>query len=112
MDAFKLFDKLLKEDMACTSRQKFVVIGAGLPRTGTLSMKVALTKLLNGPCYHMLNFTNEKGNSYTTKFWKKVANQEEISNEELKSFFESRGFRAAVDMPSILIYKYVYSKFD
>ena len=30
----------------------FVVIGAGLPRTGTLSIQHALSKLLNGPCYH------------------------------------------------------------
>ncbi|MCA9651064.1 MAG: sulfotransferase family protein [Myxococcales bacterium] len=29
------------------------VIGAGFGRTGTLSMKAALGKLLGGPCYHM-----------------------------------------------------------
>ena len=28
------------------------VIGAGLPRTGTLSLKPALERLLGGPCYH------------------------------------------------------------
>ena len=31
------------------------VIGAGLPRTGTLSQKVALEVLGVGPCYHMVN---------------------------------------------------------
>lgn len=31
------------------------VIGAGLPRTGTLSQKVALEMLGLGPCYHMVN---------------------------------------------------------
>ena len=31
----------------------FVVIGAGLPRTGTLSTRHALSYLLNGPIYHM-----------------------------------------------------------
>jgi len=31
------------------------VIGAGLPRTGTLSQKVALEMLGFGPCYHMVN---------------------------------------------------------
>jgi hypothetical protein len=30
------------------------VVGAGLPRTGTHSLKVALTQLLGGPCYHMI----------------------------------------------------------
>jgi hypothetical protein len=31
------------------------VIGAGLPRTGTLSQKAALEMLGFGPCYHMVN---------------------------------------------------------
>ena len=30
------------------------VIGAGLGRTGTLSLKAALEQLLGGPCYHMV----------------------------------------------------------
>jgi hypothetical protein len=29
------------------------VVGAGLGRTGTMSLKVALEQLLGGPCYHM-----------------------------------------------------------
>ncbi len=29
------------------------VVGAGLPRTGTQSLKGALERLLGGPCYHM-----------------------------------------------------------
>ena len=29
------------------------VVGAGLPRTGTKSLKEALERLLQGPCYHM-----------------------------------------------------------
>lgn len=32
------------------------VIGAGLPRTGTTSLKAALEQLLDGPCYHMFEF--------------------------------------------------------
>ena len=30
------------------------VVGAGLPRTGTSSLKEALEQLLGGPCYHMI----------------------------------------------------------
>jgi len=33
----------------------FAVIGAGLPRTATMSLRAALTKLLDGPCYHMMS---------------------------------------------------------
>jgi hypothetical protein len=29
------------------------VIGAGLARTGTTSLKLALERLLGGPCYHI-----------------------------------------------------------
>jgi hypothetical protein len=32
-----------------------VLIGAGLPRTGTLTQKVALERLGVGPCYHWVN---------------------------------------------------------
>ena len=32
---------------------KLEVIGAGWGRTGTNSVKLALEKLLDGPCYHM-----------------------------------------------------------
>jgi len=35
------------------------LIGVGLPRTATLSQKVALELLGLGPCYHMVNVTND-----------------------------------------------------
>ena len=31
------------------------MIGAGLPRTGTLSLKAALTQLYQAKCYHMMD---------------------------------------------------------
>ncbi len=45
-----------------------VVIGAGLPRTGTNSMMVALEKLLDGKCYHMKTVFKSSG-SEDTEFW-------------------------------------------
>jgi hypothetical protein len=30
------------------------IVGAGVGRTGTHSLKIALEQLLGGPCYHML----------------------------------------------------------
>src|SRR5690348_11505623 len=35
------------------------LIGAGLPRTGTLSQKIALEMLGVGPCYHMVDVLGE-----------------------------------------------------
>ena len=31
------------------------VIGAGMPRTGTLTQKVALERSASSPCYHWVN---------------------------------------------------------
>lgn len=35
------------------------VIGAGLPRTGTHSLRLALTRLLGGSCYHMFSVKDD-----------------------------------------------------
>ena len=46
----------------------FVVIGAGLPRTGTMSLRAALGVLLDGACHHMLDVfagTNAVGKIHT-----------------------------------------------
>ena len=48
---------------------KFILLGAGLPRTGTLSLKTALEHLLGGPCYHMMPFVM-KGGAYDADHWK------------------------------------------
>jgi len=40
---------------AHSERDRMKLIGAGLPRTGTLSQKVALEILGLAPCYHMVN---------------------------------------------------------
>jgi hypothetical protein len=37
------------------------VVGAGLGRTGTLSLKHALEQLLGGPCYHMMEVFGRPG---------------------------------------------------
>ncbi len=52
------------------SSDGFVVIGAGLPRTGTNSMQLALEKLLDGHCYHM--FSVMHGGEEHAIFWSKA----------------------------------------
>ena len=51
------------------------VIGVGLPRTGTLSLKVALEMLGFGPCYHM---TEVFGDHAAWPLWIKAAAGERI----------------------------------
>ncbi len=59
-----------------------VVIGAGLPRTGTNSLQVALQKLLGGPCYHMKSVFGGKGNT-DAEFWTRAIRQN-ITDEVIK----------------------------
>ena len=45
----------------------FVVIGAGLPRTATSSLREALGLLLDGACYHMFSVFSSKATDPGTR---------------------------------------------
>ncbi|HUX04724.1 MAG TPA: sulfotransferase [Acidimicrobiales bacterium] len=75
---------------------EFKVIGAGLPRTGTLSQKIALEMLGFNPCYHMVEVLQ---NTKLVATWADAlegrANWHEIFD----------GFGASVDWPGSYYYK-------
>jgi hypothetical protein len=66
------------------------LIGAGLPRTGTLSQKVALEMLGLGPCYHMVNVLMDLDEAAV---WQRGLDGENVWDEALG------GFEATVDWP-------------
>jgi hypothetical protein len=68
------------------------VVGAGIGRTGTMSLKLALEKLLGGPCYHMLEVFPRPDH---VGIWHGAIRGEDIDWESL---FD--GFVASVDWPS------------
>jgi len=68
------------------------VIGTGLGRTGTLSLKAALEQLGFGPCYHM---TEVFPRPHHVPEWTNAANGKRVDWDKL---FE--GFNATVDWPS------------
>jgi Sulfotransferase domain len=72
------------------------VIGAGLPRTGTLSQKVALEMLGFGPCYHMVNVLT---NLSLSKQWEQ-AMDENVDWDEVFGEHES-----TVDWPGAFFYR-------
>merc|ERR1712130_598936 len=78
------------------------VIGAGLPRTGTLSLKTALTQLYGGKCYHMMNVFS--GKQEDVDIWIR-AFKEEIPSEEWRKFFSERNYACGVDFPFSMHYK-------
>jgi len=72
------------------------LIGAGLPRTGTLSQKVALEMLGLGPCYHMVNVL---GALDEVQGWRRALAGEAAWPE----LFD--GFQATVDWPGAFFYR-------
>jgi hypothetical protein len=66
------------------------VIGAGLPRTGTLSQKVALEMLGFAPCYHMVSVFADLS---VARRWR-AAMDDELRPSEILS-----GHPATVDWP-------------
>ena len=72
------------------------VIGAGLSRTGTLSLKTALETLGFGPCYHMIELLKHPDR---TPYWEQAERGEAVDWEGLFA-----GYQAAVDYPT---YRYL-----
>lgn len=68
------------------------VVGAGLGRTGTVSLKVALERLLDAPCYHMTEVFRRPGH---VAVWRAAADGVE---PDWRSFFD--GYAAVLDWPA------------
>ena len=71
------------------------VIGAGLPRTATLSQKIALEILGSEPCYHMVNVLGDLDEAAR---WRRVLDGETSA----RKIFE--GYDATVDWPGSFFY--------
>lgn len=73
------------------------VIGAGLGRTGTLSLKAALEELGFGKCYHM---TEVLAHMEDARVWDAAARGEPVDWERLFA-----GYQATVDWPGCSFYR-------
>ena len=67
------------------------VIGVGIGRTGTLSLKVALEKIGFAPCYHMLDVIMHPGD---IKIWLAIGGGKDL---DWKKLFKK--YKAGVDYP-------------
>jgi len=92
------------EQLNNKSFDEIKVIGAGLPRTGTLSLKTALTQLYGGKCYHMMNVFG--GKQEDINIWIRAC-KEEIPPEEWRQFFSERNYVCGVDFPFSMHYKQI-----
>jgi hypothetical protein len=73
------------------------VIGAGLGRTGTMSLKLALEQLGYDKCYHMYELINDPSR---LKYWKQLKNTNQTDYELL-----FKGYQSAVDYPACAFYQ-------
>ena len=77
------------------------VIGAGLGRTGTMSMKFALQQLGFDPCHHMMDlFKSEHAEALKAKWMRVVFDS---GAPDWDAVFD--GYRATVDWPSCAYYR-------
>jgi hypothetical protein len=74
------------------------VVGAGLGRTGTVSLKGALERLLGEPCYHMVEVFAHVDEHVPV--WHAAARGEVVDWEHLLG-----GYRAAVDWPAAAFWR-------
>lgn len=79
------------------------VVGAGLGRTGTLSLKFALEELLGAPCHHMMEVGR---NSSQAPYFERAARGETIDWHELLA-----GYEAIVDWPGCAFWRELSAAF-
>ena len=79
------------------------VIGAGLGRTGTLSLKAALEELGFAKCYHMVEVLARMDDART---WDAAARGEPVDWDRLFA-----GNRATVDLPGCVFYRELLEKY-
>lgn len=79
------------------------IIGAGIGRTGTESLKLALETLGFDSCYHMSELFNHPDG---IREWEKMERGETVDYQTLFA-----GFEAGVDLPVALYYKILMEEF-
>ncbi len=78
------------------------LIGAGLPRTATLTQKIALETLGYGPCYHMVNVL---GDLNQVPLWHRALDGE-LDWDEIFG-----GFESTVDWPGGFVYRELLDRY-
>lgn len=82
---------------------KLKVIGLGLGRTGTYSLKTALEHLQLGPCHHMERVAQNM--PFQLPLWNQLLN----NPTNFESVYE--GMQSAVDWPTAAFYKELYAAY-
>ncbi|MES2001731.1 MAG: sulfotransferase family protein [Pseudomonadota bacterium] len=80
------------------------VIGAGLGRTGTMSLKLALERLGFGPCYHMVEVLDDPAGR--SPQWEAAADGKPVDWDAI-----FKGYRSTVDWPGATFWREIVAAF-
>ena len=80
---------------------EYILIGAGLPRTGTFSTFTALEQVLPGRCHHMARAMSSSSES---EFWTR-ASRGDLTDQDWRDFIRSGKLCASVDYPMSLYWR-------
>jgi len=97
-----------ENSLASNNSDGLKVIGAGLPRTGTLSLKKALTQLCSAKCYHMAEVLG--GDQEDLDVWFKAVDGQ-MGEKQWREYFTRKNFVSTVDFPAALFYKELMAAF-
>lgn len=79
------------------------VIGAGFPRTGTMSLKLALEQLGFGPCHHMIEIIQHPEQA---TLWARKLTGEPLDWDDVL-----KGYNSVTDGPSCFVYKDLMARY-
>ena len=95
-----------------SNKTGLILIGAGLPRTGTSSTKLALEQLLGGRCYHNSTCMQEEGWESHFQFWVDIlSGKMPCTPESMRKMFTEGNFKASLDHPASQFYKILMEAF-
>ncbi|KAF8570844.1 Cell wall integrity and stress response component 1, partial [Paragonimus westermani] len=90
-----------------TTQSGLLIIGAGLMRTGTTSLKIALETLLGQPCYHMSDIVMHYGEPHIKQWLLNFQKMKETDGNNDRFLWDDifYGCVSAVDYPTCAFYK-------
>jgi len=99
------FKQILDSTVPATKSVKpgLQVICLGLSRTGTSSLKAALTSL-QGRTFHAMDFLNQINDEESYNFWKSLK-EESATSEDIAAYFANGNYQAACDVPCLAYWR-------
>lgn len=80
------------------------VVCVGLSRTGTSSLKAALSMILPGNTHHAMDYLSNINNQESHVFWTSMADKS-ATKDDISEFFKSGNYSGVCDVPCLLYWR-------